>query len=226
MQKKLCSLLMAVSLPGVAQHHAHSEGKAFIAEQDGTWQIVLTLSAHDVFGFEHKPESRIEKHRVRSFVKQAKDVTELLAISGSCQLDSQELVLPQHMQLAEAEHHDDEEHHGHDDEDHHDHEEEHHGHDDADHHDHEEEAHHGHDDADHHDHEEEEHHGHDDEDHEEGIHGDVELTYTFSCNSQPGAIDFTLLRTLPSLQTLEAQWFTAAGQGAKTLSAEQFRLDW
>ncbi|MDO6559937.1 ZrgA family zinc uptake protein [Paraglaciecola chathamensis] len=75
---------------------------------------------------------------------------------------------------------------------------------------------------------EEKHHATDDHENHEGHakHTDVEVEYHFSCASSSEKLSVTLFEWLPTLNRIQAQWITDAGQGTATLTSTNPDVEW
>ena len=249
--KKLSFVLGAVALSvsswvNAQAGHAHVHGAAsmnLVMEGDKVF-VEFESPMASIVGFEYKPETRVEKVKVKDAFAALKSDKLFIFEGTSCRLQSIESNLPweddghdshDHDEHAHDEHdhdeHDHDEHdhneHDHDEHDHDKHDHDEHDHDKQDHDKHEHDEHDEHDDDKHdhdkhdhdeHDHEKHDHDEHDHGEHEKETHSDVALNYRFACKGDVKALKLGHFETFPLMDSLKVQWIGKGGQGAESLS--------
>ena len=207
--------------------HVHGAWELFAAlDDEESLSVTITGPLVDVLGFEHRPENESEFDAVRALKDRLGSPEEMFELDkrAGCDLnDPAEVIMPSgylNEPQADEDHEDHEDHDGHDHDDHDDHDD-HEGHD--------------HDDHEHDDHEHNEDDdpakkdGHDSHDHADGAEHDkaehdihasnVELVYTFSCNSTSRlkTITATGFSTFPAIEQFDAVFIGDEGQSAHRL---------
>ncbi len=221
----LASLAMTLAPSALAQDamtqlgtHEHGSSELSIAIDPASGQLLLEMSgpAYNVYGFERAPRSDAELELVNTahtallrgdqfaFTDAAGCVWVNTEVSGGPVIDGHS-----HGHDHDAHDHGDEHDHGEE------HDDEHHAHDD-----------HAHDD--HHDHDDHDEHDHGGHDHgDEGGHSDMLVTWNFQCE-RAGALNridaATLFEVLPSLESLNTQFFDGTRAEATTLTRERTAL--
>lgn len=178
----------------LAQKHVHGEGQLLIAQEDKQWQFQFVLPAADLLGFEHAPQTTAQHQQVAKIISKIEGVVEMLSLPAHCKLLSKSHSLSQWAAIGGDEL-----------------SVEHKGqmatgsksH-----------SSHKHNQADNHDHE-----NHHHESHEQHAHSDITVTYHFECENMLDALNVQLFAWAESLQTIDAQWFTAEHQGAQKLTS-------
>ena len=84
------ALILVIFLCGEAnsQPHIHDKAELLISQQDALWNLQFIVPAINAFGFEHLPESKMQKQVVKNFVQQVKQISNVLSLNGKCALTS------------------------------------------------------------------------------------------------------------------------------------------
>ncbi|MEX1221369.1 MAG: DUF2796 domain-containing protein [Idiomarina sp.] len=67
-----------------ANTHVHGQGEMLISQEHNRWQILLTLPAADMLGFEHMPETEAQRQKLERVAKQLENNRQLLELNGQC----------------------------------------------------------------------------------------------------------------------------------------------
>ena len=201
--RRLLAAAIVLAVPAIAlsqTQHAHVHGQAFVdvAVDGEAVEITLRATAHDLVGFERKPETPDEEATVLAARKAVLDHGAIwqFSVAARCVAEGPVLEVPG----AAA---------GHEPHDHGDHDHD-HGHD-----------HEGHD----HDHEGDD-HDHEGHDHDHAAHSDWQVRYRFRCAAPADlrSIDTGLFTAFPSLQSATVQLLDASGARELTLTPDARRL--
>jgi len=67
-----------------ADTHVHGQGEMLISQENNRWQILLTLPAADMLGFEHSPETEAERKALEKVAERLENNSQILALNGRC----------------------------------------------------------------------------------------------------------------------------------------------
>ncbi|MCP2680669.1 DUF2796 domain-containing protein [Maricaulaceae bacterium NA33B04] len=205
----LASLTLSAAPAALAQDamtqlgaHVHGESLLSVGLDPASGELVIEISgpAYNIYGFEREPASAEEDAIVAS-------VRETLSGGALFTLSPQAGCSFETAAFGGEENHDHEDH-GHDEHDHGDHDHEHHDHD-------------GHDHGDHHGHDE--HH----DDHDEHGHSDVQISWSYQCETPTALVRIDadpLFAALTSLEELDASFFDGDRAAAQALTRTRSAL--
>jgi len=207
MSMRFC-LMTVLCLSGVSHAagvHVHGQGQLQVALEGEALDILLTIPAMDMVGFEHPPSSGAQKKAVIAAQQRLQDAAAvvLLPAEAGCKLGSV---------AVDSELLKDSDHKGHKDHAHR-----------RDSHSHDSQSHHGH--RHKHEHKHDHHHKADAQQHDDHFHADFSASYHYQC-SQPGALSMltmVLLKDFPAL-SLKAELVSDRGVRSDTLTAETPQL--
>ena len=255
-RSSLAVLIFSLLTPAVGQAaletgeslgaHVHGVAELNVAQDGNQMEIEFHTPAANVYGFEYKPRTEVERvlvHKVNEKLEHGDDLFGLTA-AASCKLteahvknEHEEHEHDEHKEHEEHEHEHDEhkehEEHEHEHDEHKEHAEHEHEHDEHkeheehenEHDEHKKHAEHEHQHNEHKEHEEHqhEHEGHEGHDHgDESVHSEVVAHYTYQCDNPDSLNSLTvnLFQEFPALEKLNLQLITPRNQVGKTLTAE------
>ncbi len=190
--------IFAFSAMIYAQTHVHGQGRLLIAQDDNLWQTQLIIPSSDILGFESKAHNSEQAVRITYLEEQISSVRPFIELTESCELMSVEHNLKEfRFESADGPF-------GHD-------------------HNYEQkkksnanitvETH----DLAKHSHENSHVNSLSNMEHKSDSHKDLQITYVHRCKNSLAPALINVFELAPSLEKIEVQWLTDAGQGVSTL---------